>query len=214
MINMRDLSFSTLVLSSLNLIATCAGNPIQSSQVQPFVVDLSKGVPRMLNLIKNTRLPDKPEYPGVGGLYGLDLDVLKTLKNQWIHDFDWQKDQSYMNRYNLGMIITSFLTRLQLPPLQNQNRKSGCPLYSRKVQGCECNPTRPLSWVARIVPRISAPGQEPHSKCCATRWHNCLFRRYHPVSSWLWILSSTSLQLDGRRHCPGHELYDGRCVGL
>jgi hypothetical protein len=98
---MRDIFYNAVFFSVIGLIALCEGSPKQSPQVQPFVVDLSKQVPRMLELIKNTRLPDKPEYPGVGGSYGLDLDVLKTLKNQWIHDYDWQTDQSYMNRYKI-----------------------------------------------------------------------------------------------------------------
>jgi hypothetical protein len=96
---MRVLFFNAVFLGFISFIAVCEGIPRQSPQVQSFEVDLSKRVPRMLDLIKNTRLPDKPEYPSVGGSYGLDLDVLKTLKNQWIHNYDWQKDQSYMNRY-------------------------------------------------------------------------------------------------------------------
>jgi hypothetical protein len=96
---MRDLFFSAVFLSLVGLFAACEASPKPSPRVQSFKVDLSKRVPRMLDLIKNTRLPDKPEYPGVGGSFGLDLDVLKTLKNEWIQDYSWQKDQSYMNRY-------------------------------------------------------------------------------------------------------------------
>jgi hypothetical protein len=96
---MRGLLFSALFLSFISLFAACKGNPLPRLRVQSFDVDLSKRLPRMLDLIKNTQLPDKPEYPGVEGSLGLDLDVLKTLKNEWIHEYNWQKDQSYMNRY-------------------------------------------------------------------------------------------------------------------
>jgi hypothetical protein len=96
---MRDFFFHALLLTSTGGFAACEGTAKQNPQVQSLKVNLSEGVPRMLDLIKNTRLPTFPEYPGVGGSFGLDLNILKTLKDEWIHDYDWEKDQSYMNRY-------------------------------------------------------------------------------------------------------------------
>jgi hypothetical protein len=96
---MRDFFFHALFLTSTSGFAACEGTAKQNPQVQSFKIDLSEGVPRMLDLIKNTRLPNFPEYSGVGGSFGLNLDILKTLKDEWIHDYDWEKDQSYMNRY-------------------------------------------------------------------------------------------------------------------
>jgi hypothetical protein len=69
-----------------------------SFNVRPFKVDLSAGVPRMLDLVKNTRLPEKPEYPGVASSFGIDLGVLRSLQNEWVHQYDWDKDQSYINK--------------------------------------------------------------------------------------------------------------------
>jgi hypothetical protein len=69
--------------------------------IRPFKVDLSKGVPRMLRLIKDGRLPDKPEYPGIGSSLGIDLDVLKDLRKEWLNDFNWQKEQDSMNKYEI-----------------------------------------------------------------------------------------------------------------
>ena len=53
----------------------------------------------MLDIINNTRLPDQPVYPGLGSSMGIDLDVLKSLKDEWLHEFDWNKEQREMNRF-------------------------------------------------------------------------------------------------------------------
>jgi len=74
-------------------------SPVEPSVVKPFKVDLSSEVPRMLKLIKENKLPDKPEYPGLGSSFGIDLDVLKDLKNQWLDDFDWRKEQDTINKF-------------------------------------------------------------------------------------------------------------------
>jgi hypothetical protein len=91
-----------LALISLGLpgLSSALAGPDKNdlSVVKPFKVDLSAGVPRMLDLINNTILPDKSEYPGVNSTFGIDLDVLKSLQNQWLHEYDWDKDQSYINR--------------------------------------------------------------------------------------------------------------------
>lgn len=94
-------------LSLVGLQAVYAGSLKNGSiPVHPFEVDLLKNVPRMLSLIRDTRLPEKPEYAGVGGSFGIDLDVLKSLQNEWIHEYDWQKDQSYMNRYMVQVYLS------------------------------------------------------------------------------------------------------------
>jgi hypothetical protein len=57
--------------------------------VYPFQVNLSENVARMLSLVNYTRLPETPDYLGVGGSLGIDLKLLKSLQNQWIYEFDW-----------------------------------------------------------------------------------------------------------------------------
>ncbi|KAJ7151956.1 Alpha/Beta hydrolase protein [Mycena filopes] len=64
--------------------------------LKPFNVDLSSGVPRMMALVDNTRLPAKPLY-NVGQEMGIELDVLDQLRSQWLHDFDWDKQQAELN---------------------------------------------------------------------------------------------------------------------
>ncbi|KAI5460231.1 Alpha/Beta hydrolase protein [Mariannaea sp. PMI_226] len=68
--------------------------------LQPFVINLSREVPRMLNLVKNTRLPDQEEYAGVGSSAGIALDTLKQLQTKWTTTFDWNKEQHALNKYN------------------------------------------------------------------------------------------------------------------
>lgn len=65
--------------------------------LKPFNIDLSKNLPRMLNLIKNTRLPlTLSENPGSSA--GITLDTLTTLQSEWITAFDWKKEQASMNK--------------------------------------------------------------------------------------------------------------------
>ncbi|KAH7413866.1 Alpha/Beta hydrolase protein [Phaeosphaeria sp. MPI-PUGE-AT-0046c] len=91
--------FALLIL--IGVSAVSAGlSKNGSSRILPFEVDLSNEVPRMLDLIDNTRLPEKPEYPGVGNSYGIDLDVLKSLQKEWLYEYSWQKDQSYINSFH------------------------------------------------------------------------------------------------------------------
>lgn len=71
--------------------------------VRPFKVDLSDRVPRMLALVKNTRLPAH-ESPAARDSYnitlstGISLSTLKQLQTQWSTSFDWEKEQAAMNR--------------------------------------------------------------------------------------------------------------------
>jgi hypothetical protein len=64
--------------------------------LQPFTINLCSEVPRMLQLIKHTNLPDAPEYPGASA--GITLDTLKSLQSEWISQFDWNKEQQGLNK--------------------------------------------------------------------------------------------------------------------
>ncbi|KAK3944086.1 hypothetical protein QBC46DRAFT_337822 [Diplogelasinospora grovesii] len=66
---------------------------------RPLTIDLSEKVPRMLDLVGNTRLPDKPLYSDPAA--GIGLGMLKSLQSQWTGgDFDWQKEQASLNQFN------------------------------------------------------------------------------------------------------------------
>jgi hypothetical protein len=90
-----------IFLSSLIGLSTVSAGLIKydTSKVLPFRVDLESEVPRMLDLVKNTRLPEKPEYPGLGSSFGMDLSDLKRFQDEWLHGYSWAKDQAYINRY-------------------------------------------------------------------------------------------------------------------
>jgi hypothetical protein len=100
---------SLVILSLLCLQAAAAILSDQSFNLRPFTIDLSRGVPRMMRLIKNTQLPEKPQYPGIESYLGIDLEVLKSLRENWLNKFDWEKEQAYLNRlvkYSLKVQLT------------------------------------------------------------------------------------------------------------
>ncbi|KAK7213929.1 hypothetical protein V2G26_021107 [Clonostachys chloroleuca] len=68
--------------------------------VEPFTVDLSKNVPRMLDLVNNTKLPETSIYSDLGSSAGIDPNVLRELQKQWITDFDWDSEEEQMNGRN------------------------------------------------------------------------------------------------------------------
>lgn len=88
-------------LIAISALVAVYSTPIKSSKhdfnLRSFIVDL-KGVERLRNLARNTFLPDEREYPGLGDTAGIDLDILKDLRHQWVTDYDWQEEQRYINR--------------------------------------------------------------------------------------------------------------------
>ena len=54
----------------------------------------------MLRRIADTRLPESPPIPGASWDYGIDLDWLKMLKNEWLEGFSWKDVEREMNFYS------------------------------------------------------------------------------------------------------------------
>lgn len=52
----------------------------------------------MLSLIKETKLPKKPAISGIKAPVGIDLEVLRRLQQEWVHDFDWTAEEANINR--------------------------------------------------------------------------------------------------------------------
>lgn len=67
--------------------------------LHPFRIDLSARVPRMLDKIRSTRLPESFPYSGIDSSFGIDLDVLKALQAKWLTDFSWETEQDSMNQF-------------------------------------------------------------------------------------------------------------------
>lgn len=53
----------------------------------------------MLDLVRQTRIPGRADYPILSADAGLDVDVLADLQTQWLHSFNWSKEQNRMNDF-------------------------------------------------------------------------------------------------------------------
>jgi hypothetical protein len=68
-------------------------------ELRPFKIDLSDRVPRMVRQIREARLPEAPVYTDTGTSAGITLSDLKSLQQQWLTNFDWNKEQISLNKY-------------------------------------------------------------------------------------------------------------------
>ncbi|KAL4903751.1 hypothetical protein BDW74DRAFT_155375 [Aspergillus multicolor] len=68
--------------------------------LKPFHIDLSSKVPRMLDQIRRTQLPDQPLYIDKGTAKGISLSDLKSFQNQWLTSFDWEHEERDLNKFN------------------------------------------------------------------------------------------------------------------
>lgn len=106
---MRSLLFLNLLLATASNAAAVA-----SSAPTTFKVDLSSGVPHMLDLIQKTTLPTT-EDPAALNTYnltettGLPLTTLASLQNEWVNGFNWSAEEDAMNKYlNLTVDLMNF----------------------------------------------------------------------------------------------------------
>ncbi|KAI1127060.1 Alpha/Beta hydrolase protein [Nemania abortiva] len=96
----------SLLLSGLALFGKPANAaPKHQFQVEPFEINLSDRVPRMLDLIRNTKLPSAELVAAVDSTNqslstGIPLQTLKDLQEEWVNGFDWDKEQASINKLN------------------------------------------------------------------------------------------------------------------
>jgi hypothetical protein len=64
--------------------------------VKPFKVDLSSRMPHLKDLVKLTKLPEASVLGKAGA--GIELAWLKDRQQEWLEEFDWEKEQSAMNK--------------------------------------------------------------------------------------------------------------------
>ncbi|KAK5722487.1 hypothetical protein LTR15_005718 [Elasticomyces elasticus] len=96
---MRLRALNVLAYALLSVALPSTVHPYQQKyDLQKFHIDLDSR--RMVDLIRQTRLPKKPEYPDLGATAGIDLDVLKSMQKQWVTSFDWPKEQASLNGFN------------------------------------------------------------------------------------------------------------------
>jgi hypothetical protein len=71
-----------------------------SFNLKPFTVDLSDGVPHMIDLAQRTELPTNSDYFDPNA--GIRLEMLQSLRKELVEDFDWDAEQQKLNKYALG----------------------------------------------------------------------------------------------------------------
>jgi hypothetical protein len=96
-------------MRSLLLLSWCLGAVSNAAAVTPsspssFKVDLSSGVPHMLDLIQKTILPTTEDPAAVDSYNltqttGLPLTTLASLQNEWLTGFNWTTEEDAMNKY-------------------------------------------------------------------------------------------------------------------
>ncbi|KAL7916674.1 Alpha/Beta hydrolase protein [Trichoderma velutinum] len=79
--------------------ASASALPSANYRLKPYTLNLESQVPRMLHLISDTQLPEVPEYHGLSSDAGIPLSTLKSLRTQWLTQFDWKKEQASINKY-------------------------------------------------------------------------------------------------------------------
>lgn len=67
-------------------------------KLRRFSIDLSKNVPRMLRKVRDTLLPEEDLCEKPCSTQGIKLNTLKTLRDEWLTKFDWEKEQASLNR--------------------------------------------------------------------------------------------------------------------
>ncbi|EWG50894.1 hypothetical protein FVEG_16712 [Fusarium verticillioides 7600] len=66
--------------------------------LKPFTVDLSDGVPHMIDLSQRTELPTNGDY--LDSNAGIRLETLTSLRKELIEDLDWDTEQQKLNKFH------------------------------------------------------------------------------------------------------------------
>jgi hypothetical protein len=103
---MRLNILSALVVSVTGASVLSNRHSDKDYKLRPFTLSLDSRVPRMLELVKNTQLPDAPEYPDLSPDAGIPLSTLQSLRTEWLTKFSWKKEQAAINK----------LSQLSCPP--------------------------------------------------------------------------------------------------
>lgn len=111
------------MLSALVLLSTEVLGETTRPKISPFKIDLSRRVPHMIDMIKRTQLPSNELEAAVNSRNdstntGISLSKLESLRSQWLHDFDWEKEQLELNQYEMTYSNPMIITRLLICSLK------------------------------------------------------------------------------------------------
>lgn len=71
-----------------------------SDEIRPFKIDIPQPeVERVLRRLKDTRIPTSDIVPGAGSDYGITTKWVTEMYNYWLNEYDWYKQQSFMNQW-------------------------------------------------------------------------------------------------------------------
>lgn len=186
-----------LALATLTVPGQASFLPSQNaSQVQPFHIDLSSRVPRMLEQIRRTRLPANPVYVDTGNAQGITLHDLKSFQEEWLTEFDWEGEQKDLNKCAcfIFQIRGKALLRLQqIQPLHNPNRRIDHPFYPRKVQRLGRNSIASSPRLARFFPGIRSHRRRADPASDDSCRQESVVRRDRALSARLCLLVGTSV---------------------
>ncbi|KAJ6621487.1 Alpha/Beta hydrolase protein [Mycena sp. CBHHK59/15] len=104
------ISLYLLSLVTATLFASTSVEAAANFNVQPFKINLASKIPRLDALVRNTHLPEKELFPGVGPSYGVELDVLRDLQSEWLDGFDWATQEAELNELKHYTAVIEGLT--------------------------------------------------------------------------------------------------------
>ncbi|KAJ7656666.1 Alpha/Beta hydrolase protein [Mycena rosella] len=89
-----------LALNLVALFAVAASSAANDTfNLTPFKIDLSSKIPRLKELVRNTRLPAKALYADASPDKGIEVDFLRELQTEWVETFDWDAQQAELNQF-------------------------------------------------------------------------------------------------------------------
>ncbi|EXL55716.1 hypothetical protein FOCG_06266 [Fusarium oxysporum f. sp. radicis-lycopersici 26381] len=93
-----SIAFLTSSLFHVDATPTPRDGKDSSFDLKPFTINLSHGVPHMIDLAKRTNLPTNGDYLAPDA--GIPLQTLVSLRNELIGNFDWEAEQRKLNKFH------------------------------------------------------------------------------------------------------------------
>lgn len=93
-----------MIISVLVILSEAAETGTYS--VKPIKIELSERAPRMIDMVKRTRLPAAELQSARDSLNisistGVSLSTMNSLQKEWVTSFNWEKEQEFINQYDI-----------------------------------------------------------------------------------------------------------------